>query len=262
MAVPASTVVQVLGCSGGIGGRHLKTTSLLVDDDLLIDAGTGVMDLTLDQLARIDHVFLTHAHMDHIAALPFMVDAVHALRSAPLVIHALPETVRALREHIFNWQVWPDFSQLPSAGAPALRFETIELGQTVVVDRRRFTALPAAHTVPAIGYRLDGLGGTTLAFSGDTGPHPAFWAEVNRIETLRTLIVETAFPDHEAELADASKHLCPSMLVGQLALLEREVELWITHLKPGDIELTMDQIARDAARWSPRMLQNGQRFEF
>jgi cAMP phosphodiesterase len=235
---------------------------LLVDDDLLIDAGTGVMDLALHQLARIDHIFLTHAHMDHIASIPFMVDAVHAMRDQPLTVHALPETIEALHAHIFNWQIWPDFSKLPTPEAPALRFEPIELGQTVTVRDRHLTALPAAHTVPAVGYRLDGIGGSSLAFSGDTGPHPAFWHEVNRIETLKTIIIETAFPDHEAILADASKHMCPSMLVDQLAMLERPAEVWITHLKPGDIELTMDEILRDAAHWKPRMLQVGQILTF
>ena len=42
--------LRVLGCSGGIGGRHLRTTSLLVDNDILIDAGTGVGDVSLAEL--------------------------------------------------------------------------------------------------------------------------------------------------------------------------------------------------------------------
>ena len=38
---------RVLGCSGGIGARA-RTTSFLVDDDVLLDAGTGVEDLSID----------------------------------------------------------------------------------------------------------------------------------------------------------------------------------------------------------------------
>ncbi|CAN5372119.1 hypothetical protein BH10PSE17_BH10PSE17_18240 [soil metagenome] len=143
-----------------------------------------------------------------------------------------------------------------------MRFEPISLGDSVTIKGRTLTPLPAAHTVPAIGYRLDGVGGTAMAFSGDTGPNPAFWAAVNQIRNLKALIVETAFPDHESALADASKHMCPSMLVDQLMLLELDVDLFITHLKPGDIEVTMDQIVRDAARWKPRMLKVGQTFSF
>jgi ribonuclease BN (tRNA processing enzyme) len=109
--------VQVLGCSGGIGGRDLRTTSLLVDDDILIDCGTGVGDLSLDQLVRIDHLFLTHAHLDHIACLPLLIDTVCDLRDKPLVVHATAATIAVLRDHIFNWAVWPDFSVIPSVEA-------------------------------------------------------------------------------------------------------------------------------------------------
>src|SRR5690606_831156 len=101
---------RVLGCSGGIGARA-RTTSFLVDEDILIDAGTGVEDLSIEELARIDHVFLTHSHLDHIAALPLLVDSVGGMRDKPLVVHALPETIVALRTHIFNWTIWPDFTE-------------------------------------------------------------------------------------------------------------------------------------------------------
>ncbi len=111
--------LKVLGCSGGIGGAQPRTTSFLLDDDILIDCGTGVGDLTLDELARIDHVFLTHAHLDHIAALPLMIDSVGELRQAPVQVHATPETIRILHSHIFNWLVWPDFSAIPDHHQPS-----------------------------------------------------------------------------------------------------------------------------------------------
>jgi hypothetical protein len=47
--------VRVLGCSGAIA-KDCRTTSFLVDTDLLVDAGTGVGDLTLDEMAAIDDV--------------------------------------------------------------------------------------------------------------------------------------------------------------------------------------------------------------
>src|SRR6478672_3750354 len=106
--------VRVLGCSGGIGGS-LRTTSLLVDDDILVDAGTGVGDLTLEGLARIDHVFVTHSHLDHIACIPFLVDTTCWMRRNPITVYALRETIEALKAHIFNWKIWPDFTQIPNA---------------------------------------------------------------------------------------------------------------------------------------------------
>ncbi|RZI64386.1 MAG: MBL fold metallo-hydrolase, partial [Variovorax sp.] len=103
--------VRVLGCSGAIA-KDCRTTSFLIDGDLLVDAGTGVGDLTLDEMAGIDDVLLTHSHLDHIAALPLMIDAVASRRSQPLRVHALRATIEALRAHVFNNVIWPDFASI------------------------------------------------------------------------------------------------------------------------------------------------------
>ncbi len=253
--------LQVLGCSGGIGGRHLRTTSFLVDNDILIDAGTGVGDLSLAELARIDHVFVTHSHLDHVGSIPFLVDTVGGMRTQPLVVHGTAATIEILRNHLFNWAIWPDFTEIPSADAPYMRFEEVELGRCVRVGSRGFTPLPAVHTVPAVGYHVQS-GSGSLVFSGDTGPNDELWRIVNGIPGLKFLIVETAFSNKERELAEVSKHLCPSMLAEELSKLDLDPEVWITHLKPGEIELTMQEVEEGAGRHRPRMLQNGQVFEF
>ena len=104
--------VRILGCSGGIGGRHLRTTSMLVDHDILIDAGTGVADLSLAELAMIDHVFITHSHLDHLAALPLMIDSVADMRGKPVTVYGTDATLEIIQNHIFNWAIWPDFSEI------------------------------------------------------------------------------------------------------------------------------------------------------
>src|SRR3954469_5450000 len=147
--------LRVLGCSGGIGGRHLRTTSMLLDNDVLIDSGTGVADLSLTELSMIDHIFVTHSHLDHITTIPFIVDTVGGMRNRPLVIHALPATIEILKNHIFNWSIWPDFTQIPSAESPFLKYEPIQVGESIVLANRKITALPANHVVPAVGYHLD-----------------------------------------------------------------------------------------------------------
>lgn len=252
---------RILGCSGGIGGRHLRTTSILVDNDILIDAGTGVGDLSIAELTQIDHVFLTHTHLDHIACLPLMVDTVGDMRSRPLIVHATEAVLEILRNHVFNWAVWPDFTEVPSAEKPFLRFESLRVGAAVVLDGRRIVPLPANHTVPANAYQLDS-GAASLVFSGDTGPCPALWQAVNKIANLRTVIIETAFSNRERRLAAVSKHLCPDTLKEELASLQREAEIFITHLKPGHVELTMQEIEDCIGELRPRMLQNNQVFEF
>ncbi len=252
--------LKVLGCSGGIGGRYLRTTSMLIDNDILLDAGTGAADLSLAELSLIDHVFVTHSHLDHVVCLPFIVDTVGAGRSAPLVVHAIPETLDILSEHLFNWRIWPDFTKIPSAERAQLRFEPIEIGETVSVGTRKFTALPANHVVPSAGYQIDS-GRASLVFTGDTTTNDPFWVEVNRIANLKYLIIETAFCNRERHLAEISKHLCPAMLADELGKLSGNAEIYITHLKPGEIELTMREIEEYAGQYRPRMLQNNQVFE-
>ncbi|OGB23032.1 MAG: 3',5'-cyclic-nucleotide phosphodiesterase [Burkholderiales bacterium RIFCSPLOWO2_02_FULL_57_36] len=253
--------VRILGCSGGIGGRHLRTTSMLVDHDILIDAGTGVGELEIAELALIDHVFITHSHLDHIAFLPFILDAVGDLRAKPLTMYATQATQDLIRTHIFNWSIWPDFSEIPNANNPYLRFRAIRLGEHVMLGERRITALPATHTVPAVGYRLDN-GRASLVFTGDTTTNDDFWRELNKITDLRYLIIETAFSNSDRQLAVVSKHLCPSMLDEELQKLQRNPEIFITHLKPGRGEITMQEIQESIGKRKPRMLQNNQVFEF
>jgi len=252
--------LRILGCSGGIGG-NLRTTSLLLDHDILIDAGTGVGDLSLAEMCAINHVFVTHSHLDHITCLPLLVDTVGFMRDQPLVIHATDETQAILRDHVFNWQVWPDFTEIPSLHQPILRYERVALGETVEVGGRKITPLPANHIVPAVGYQIDS-GKSSLAFSGDTTTCDELWEAVNRIPNLEYLIVETAFSNAEKELAVVSKHLCPTLLNEELRKLKLNPRIYITHLKPGEIELTMQEISECVQHFKPKMLQNGQVFEF
>ena len=251
--------LKILGCGGGIGSS-LRTTSMLLDQDVLIDAGTGVGDLSLDEISKIDHVFLTHSHLDHIVSIPFMLDSVGGMRDAPLTIYAIAETLDALQQHIFNWKIWPDFSQIPNPHQPYLRYQAISIGETIKLSGREITALPANHVVPAVGFRIDS-GRSSLVFTGDTTSQIEFWDIVNRIGNLKYLIIETAFPNAEKNLAILSKHLCPSLLSVELSRLKCKPEIYITHLKPGASEQTMREIGECVQGLVPKMLMNGYIFE-
>ena len=253
--------VKILGCSGGIGGRHLRTTSMLVDHDILIDAGTGLADLSLAELAMIDHVFVTHSHLDHIAALPLMIDSIADMRNKPVTVYATDAILEILQNHIFNWAIWPDFSEISVREVAVMQYKAIYLGQKIHFGERTITALPAEHTVPAVGYQLDS-GEASLVFTGDTTTNDVFWRVVNKITNLRYLIIETAFSNQERRLAVMSKHLCPAMLAEELAKLVRDASIYISHLKPGQIELIMGEIEECAGDFKPNMLQNNQIFEF
>lgn len=246
---------RVLGCSGGIGARA-RTTSFLIDHDILIDAGTGVEDLDIEELARIDHVFLTHSHLDHVAALPLMVDSVGNMRDRPLRVHALPETIAALRTHIFNWTIWPDFTEIPHYERPWMVFEPLAVGRAVELDGRWVRSLAASHTVPALAFHIY-TGDGAIVFSGDTGPNDEFWRQVNGVENLRYLIIETAFSNREQDLAVTARHLYPIQLGEELAKLQREAQVLITHLKPSDKATIEREVHAWAGRYAPRILEQG-----
>lgn len=239
-------ILQVLGCSGSIAAG-CKTTAFLLDDDVLIDAGTGVGDMALEALARIDHVLITHSHLDHILSIALLADAVmrlrHAAHSAPIQVHALPETLAALRTHIFNGIIWPDFTRLPSAEQPVLELVPFAVGDLLTLNGKKIEVLTASHTVPAVGFAVDAGEAGHWVFTGDTGPNPALWQRLLGMKVAH-LVIETAFSDEERQLARISRHLCPTALGHELAQLEGSVDVYITHIKPGEMEAVMSEIRR------------------
>jgi ribonuclease BN (tRNA processing enzyme) len=244
-----SSTLRVLGCSGGISA-DLRTTSFLLDHDVLIDAGTGVGDLTLDELKNIHQVFVTHSHLDHICSLPFMADAVGAARlannSPPLQIFGIPETINALMQHVFNDVIWPDFTKLPTIKNPFITLHSLEVGQIIDISKdsqKRFiTALPVDHSIPAVAYAIESDSGT-LVFSGDTGRSVEFMKNLNQLPKLDHLIIETSFNDSEEVLAKLSGHLSPALLAQELAQLKHpKAQVWITHLKPDGGQSIFEEI--------------------
>ncbi len=223
--------VRVLGCSGGIGAR-LRTTSLLLDHDILIDAGTGVGDLSLDEMAGLRHIFLTHSHFDHIAGLPLLLDSIFDRIKVPITLHAQPETLQALREHMFNWVLWPDFTVLPSEQNGVLRLVEMRPGDVVELEGRQFEMIPVNHAVPTVAYCVT-FQGKTFAFSGDTTTNDTLWTALNARARLDLLIVEAAFPNRDRALSIEARHYTPELLAADLVKLKHQPRIFITHPKPG-----------------------------
>ena len=248
--------IKVLGCSGGVG-PGLRTTSLLLDDDVLIDAGTGVGELALDEQAAIRRVFLTHSHLDHVCGLAFLADNLFERVSEPVAVHASDETLQALRKHLFNWTLWPDFSVLPDETSPLLRWVPMAAETSVDLGGQRLlTAFRVLHTVPAMGYAISGAR-ETFAFTGDCYADDGLWRFFNRLPRLDQLMIEVAFPNAEAGLGHASKHFTPDLLASELRKLEHRPRLYLTHPKPG-FERVIERECRTALRgWDHVHLKRG-----
>ena len=251
--------IKVLGCSGGIG-PGLRTTSLLVDDQILIDAGTGVGDLSLSQMQGIRQVFITHSHLDHVCGLAFMADNLFDLIDTPVDVYATAETITALKTHLFNWTLWPDFSKLPSEEHGLLRFHEIPVGQARQINGKTITPFQVLHTVPAVGYSLQAPAGT-FAFTGDTFANEHLWAHLNSLPRLDKLMIDVAFTDEQAELGRISRHFTPELLGQELAKLRHRPELLLTHHKPGCEAPIERECAVALADWPHRHLRRGDLIE-
>jgi ribonuclease BN (tRNA processing enzyme) len=250
-------IVQVLGCSGSIAAG-CRTTSFLLDDDILVDAGTGVGDMPLDALARVDHILISHSHLDHILSIGLLADSVMRERATrgPIQVHALPETIAALRTHIFNGVIWPDFTRLPSAEHPMLALVPFAVGDVLELNGKRVEVLDASHTVPAVGFAVDCGTAGWWVYTGDTGPNPALWERLGRMKVAH-LVIETAFRDDERQLARISRHLCPAALGHELQHLGGSVDVHITHIKPGERATVMAEIAALGSLHKIRALEIG-----
>jgi ribonuclease BN (tRNA processing enzyme) len=254
--------IRVLGCSGSIAAGN-RTTSFLLGEQVLIDAGTGVGDLTLNELTRIDHILVTHSHLDHVLSIGLLADSVNRWRSArhlpPVQVHALPATIEVLRKHMFNGLIWPDFTRLPTPAQPVLAFSPLHLGQVLTVAGHQVEVLPAVHTVPAVGFAVLNAtaNGGAWVFTGDTGPNPLLWQRLAGLH-VGALVIETAFGDDEQAVATISRHLCPAQLRLELDKLLTPADVYITHIKPGEMDAVMSEIGAFSSHHRISALHTGQ----
>ena len=225
-----------------------------------MDAGALTDALELDEQAAVRAVLVTHAHMDHVASLPFLVENVFGRHTSSLEIVAPEEVLDSLRKHLFNDALWPDFSRLPNDLAPAVTFRAIPLGEPFKVAGLVGTAIPVSHVVPTCGYILED-GGATIVISGDTGPTDALWAAARAHHDVKGLFVECSFPNDLQHLADVSMHLTPATLRGELEKLPPDLPVYLYHMKPPTLaRLRVEVAALGNARVS--LLADGDELTF
>lgn len=238
--------IKVLGCSGGIGGSS-GSTCIRIDEHILLDAGSGLSALSLNEMRKIKHVVLSHSHIDHISALPTFLANLFDHATEPVTIHALAETIEVLKDCIFNWLVWPNFAVLPSADNPIMAYQELEPWQSFTIDGYVFTPFSVEHTVPTVGFSVQSSH-KHFVFSADTKSSDFLIDQLNRLKPIDTLMIECAFPDRLADLAIISGHLTPATMSDTIAALVRPPkEVWITHLKPSYEAELRDVFANEPA---------------
>ncbi len=239
--------IRVLGAFGseGLGQRP---SAFLVNDRVLVDAGTVTGALTVPEQLAIEHALVSHSHFDHIGGLAFLTETFACCGfRRPLEVASIAPVIDALRTSAFNNVVWPDFTQIAVDGRPVMRYRTLEEAVEQRVGDLRVTPIPVSHTVPTTGFLVhDGRQG--FVYSGDTGPTDAIWTAARAMRHLGAIILECAFPNRLATLAEASRHLTPDLIRQELDKLPADVPVWIYHVKPQFYDETAEELAKLGGR--------------
>lgn len=251
--------IRVLGAHGGASPRH-RQTSFLLNGAVCLDAGAIAEALSLSEQARVRSVLLTHAHLDHVASLPFLLDNVFGRKESPVEVAAPAGVISSLRRHLFNDALWPDFSRLSGSDGPVVSFRTLDWEVPERVAGLTVTAVPVNHVVPACGYLISD-GSATVVFSGDTGPTERLWTVARSVSDVRAVFLECSFPDARREIAFLSCHLTPETVEGELPKMPPAVPVFLYHMKPPGLEAIAAEVA---ALGAPRLrlLSDGEELAF
>ncbi len=227
--------VRVLGsCGSRVPGQ--QTSCLLINEQVIVDAGGITAKLSVEEQAAIDHVLISHAHLDHVYDLAFLADNVMARRNSPLRVWAPEKVLDVLHKNLFNDQIWPDLTRLRLDDFPVLELCCLPEGVVTQIGSLRVCWAPTSHTVFSAGYLLTDKE-TSILYSGDTTTTEALWELGNTAEQLSAVFVETSFPNRLESLALKTGHLTPKLLSRELVKLDKpEVPVKIFHMKPQYLE--------------------------
>ncbi|MEK7747854.1 MAG: 3',5'-cyclic-nucleotide phosphodiesterase [Nitrospirota bacterium] len=240
-------------------GKRYNPTGFLINRSVALDAGTLSGALPLEELTAIRAVFLTHSHLDHVQSLAYFSESLFGRIDRPVEIFGLLESIQALKEHLFNNRLWPDFTRIPTAETPILRYRTIHAREPITVEGLTFTPIPVNHLVPSVGYIIEDKD-AAVVFSGDTYKTEEIWEKASDLPHLKAAFIESSFPDQLGQLAHDSGHLTPSLVCQEFSKIKRpDLSLYVYHMKPAYLESIrkeFDILGRGM------LIDDGQIFEF
>ncbi len=212
-------------------GRLQYLSTYIVNEVCAFDAGALGMVGTPTEQALVDHVFLTHAHLDHIAGLPIFLDTVVDLGNESVDVRASAEVLGMLSSHVFNDRLMPDFLRISQQGPVFLRTTAIEPEVPTAVAGLSVTSFPVNHPVPCVGYIIEEPK-AAIAIVTDTAPHDSIWERLARIPNLKAILLDCSFPQSQAKLAAISGHMTTGQFVEQARRFARTAPVHAIHIKP------------------------------
>jgi len=232
--------VSMLGVSGGELGLKNHSISYLVDDKLLIDAGGLLHSMDMKSLLNIDNLLISHSHMDHIKDLPLWGDLIFGQR-APINVRGAHKTLEAIKKHIFNWTIWPDFTSIPTIENPIFKFKGIDPNSKFSLGGYKITSVEVNHTVLSTAFVVDD-GKSSFIYSSDTTNTDKIWKTANRKKNLKAIFMEISFSNSLQEIADISKHYSPATLAIDLKKIKKDIPIYLYHIKPSVIKTVIKEV--------------------
>ena len=223
-------LVRVIGGHGGVS-PGFRTTSFLIDNKLLIDAGSVAEGIHIREQAQIDHILVSHPHLDHIKDLAFMCDNCFGMRESPFTVYTNQVVEKAIKDHLLNDLIWPDFSRLPSKENPTITFQTIEMNKELELGEYKILPVPVNHFCDAMGFIIERKGKSIL-FTNDTGPTEEIWKAAKKYKNLKAIFTEVSFPNSLVQVALDSKHHTANTMKEEIKKMPEEVPIFLSHLKP------------------------------
>jgi cAMP phosphodiesterase len=231
--------LRVLGADGGVA-PGFQTASFLLNESILLDAGSAATCLTLPEQRKIDYIFISHSHLDHVKDICFLADNVFSFRRRPIQLISSFEILDILRKHLFNNKIWPDFTNITNGRCPILSYRPIE--SSVHIGPISVRLCPVHHVVPSVGFIVNEKRKNSFVITGDTGPTDLLWVEANKEENLKAVFTGIAFPNRMHKIAVDAGHFTPKMFHSELSKLKKDAPLLIYHLKPDYIKDLLEEI--------------------